>query len=446
MEETARIIASFEEEANDEGLLELDGRVTSSWRPPTPPRVSRPSTLKQLSNMAKRALQNIGGVDSSVPLSPADELLLSEKEHSQHGQLQRRTTIESVSSEDYNNNKTRTGYRNLVGTTVAQRSPTKIRFSSKQSVIDKEDEVVQHQDYAHHQEEARITTSYTSLPPEEDPIFSSSSSSADKVLEECNVFYDLEQGDPLRNSTNTTKPSQIISLKHSLNNVPNPRFFQDPLMTAAWSTKNSTHRRTLSARYNRDVAALLRANDYYCGLGNVVSWSDWSDQAGNNSIESFATPLPSGVVDVDVSTNSTLYELNTHTGRVQIHLPKDDVRLVMDPNLEAGILCVVVTEDESKFQLYHSSSSSTNKRHTTKDETKEEEDKKVPPLTYILTVDDDLYKRVLNELAERWSQPCGLYFCSHETDETSRVSAWFAALILGVILLIMFVITIITQG
>jgi len=217
-------------------------------------------------------------------------------------------------------------------------------------------------------------------------------------------------------------------------------------MTAAWSTKNSTHRRTLSARYNRDVAALLRANDYYCGLGNVVSWSDWSDQAGNNSIESFATPLPSGVVDVDVSTNSTLYELNTHTGRVQIHLPKDDVRLVMDPNLEAGILCVVVTEDESKFQLYHSSSSSTNKRHTTKDETKEEEDKKVPPLTYILTVDDDLYKRVLNELAERWSQPCGLYFCSHETDETSRVSAWFAALILGVILLIMFVITIITQG
>lgn len=56
------------------------------------------------------------------------------------------------------------------------------------------------------------------------------------------------------------------------------------------------------------------------------------------------------------------------------------------------------------------------------------------------------YKRVLNELAERWSQPCGLYFCSHETDETSRVSAWFAALILGVILLIMFVITIITQG
>lgn len=115
MEETARIIASFEEEANDEGLLELDGRVTSSWRPPTPPRVSRPSTLKQLSNMAKRALQNIGGVDSSVPLSPADELLLSEKEHSQHGQLQRRATMESESSEDYNNKKTRTGYRNLVG-------------------------------------------------------------------------------------------------------------------------------------------------------------------------------------------------------------------------------------------------------------------------------------------------------------------------------------------
>eukprot|EP00590_Aulacoseira_subarctica_P003132 CAMPEP_0172421228 /NCGR_PEP_ID=MMETSP1064-20121228/7501_1 /TAXON_ID=202472 /ORGANISM="Aulacoseira subarctica , Strain CCAP 1002/5" /LENGTH=176 /DNA_ID=CAMNT_0013161527 /DNA_START=273 /DNA_END=804 /DNA_ORIENTATION=- len=119
--------------------------------------------------MAKRALQNIGGVDSSVPLSPADELLLSEKLHSQHGQLQRRATMESESSEDYNNKKTRTGYRNLEGNTVAQRSPTKIRFSSKQSVSGNEDEVQQHQDY-----EGSLGALYLVYPPSSPDYFDTS--------------------------------------------------------------------------------------------------------------------------------------------------------------------------------------------------------------------------------------------------------------------------------
>jgi hypothetical protein len=92
------------------------------------------------------------------------------------------------------------------------------------------------------------------------------------------------------------------------------------------------------------------------------------------------------------------------------------VRLVIDLNLEAGILCIIATEGESKFQLYHTSSSvggATKASHNyrlldTNDEDSPDEAKKVPPLTYILTVGGDLYKHVLNEIAERWSQSFGL--------------------------------------
>lgn len=496
--------------------------TTTTWRPPTPPRRplspfesevrGRPPSLSsKLSSMARRVVLNIGGVDTSVALSAADELLLSDiKEHplssSGSPQLQQnlydlrrkagliRTRsnpleIKSVSSDEYHSRRNRSGYRNIVGQTVtAQKSSPRTSLFSRNHAHENnssnatsssahyEDDIEspQHQLLTNHTttssstsllapQDAQIITSFTSLPDHEDD---NSVLATNKIRRQCNAFYDVDE--VCNNVSSFPSPLKNINLMMAGLQQQHPnsstatnnreRLFFDNNLSSLSTTNHHTiptHRRSNSARYLRELLSSTinnngtskRGMEYYCGgLENIVNWSDQTIVPEPCAL----TPLPSGVVDVDVSTNSTLYELNRHTGRVQIHLPKDDVRLVMDPNLEAGILCVVVTEDESKFQLYHTNSTvgaaAKARAHTSRiHEEESHEGKKVPPLTYILTVDDDLYKRVLNELAERWSQPFGLYFCTHETDETSRVSPWFAGMILSVILIAMFIIVLVIQ-
>merc|ERR1712008_292075 len=62
-------------------------------------------------------------------------------------------------------------------------------------------------------------------------------------------------------------------------------------------------------------------------------------------------------------------------------------------------------------------------------------------IQYVLTVDDDLYRRVVKEMA--YSRfPCGIYYCCHETD-TNKVNIWVAVGILSIIFLFLFVNTMI---
>jgi hypothetical protein len=468
-----------------------------------------PSLSSKLSSMARRVVLNIGGVDTSVALSAADELLLSDtKEHPlsssgspqlpqnlydlrrKAGLIRTRSNpleIKSVSSDEYHSRRNKNGYRNIVGqTVVAQKSsPRASLFSSRKHAQDNnydsnhafsslapyQDDIEssQHQLLTNHTstsllapQDAQLITSYTSLP---DPDDDNSVLATNKIRKQCNAFYDVDEvcnnvssfPSPLKNINLMMAGLQQQQQQHpntstaANNSSSRERLFFDNNLPSLSTTNNHipTHRRSNSARYFRELLSSTiqnnsnkRGMEYYCGgLENIVNWTDQTMVPEPCAL----TPLPSGVVDVDVSTNSTLYELNRHTGRVQIHLPKDDVRLVMDPNLEAGILCVVVTEDESKFQLYHTNSTVGAAKGRPTHTSRPDESQKVPPLTYILTVDDDLYKRVLNELAERWSQPFGLYFCTHETDETSRVSPWFAGMILSVILIAMFIIVLVIQ-
>ena len=49
----------------------------------------------------------------------------------------------------------------------------------------------------------------------------------------------------------------------------------------------------------------------------------------------------------------------------------------------------------------------------------------LPPNYYVMGVDDDLYRRMLDEIAESATMPCGLYFCGHHED-VSRPSVVIA--------------------
>lgn len=43
----------------------------------------------------------------------------------------------------------------------------------------------------------------------------------------------------------------------------------------------------------------------------------------------------------------------------------------------------------------------------------------IPPTFYALRIDDDLYRRVLDEISSAHRMPCGLFFCGHHEDVSS---------------------------
>ncbi|KAL3914127.1 MAG: hypothetical protein SGILL_006224 [Bacillariaceae sp.] len=57
----------------------------------------------------------------------------------------------------------------------------------------------------------------------------------------------------------------------------------------------------------------------------------------------------------------------------------------------------------------------------------------LPPDNYILPVSDDIYKRVMGEVSDAQSMPCGLFYCGHHED-VSHPNVWIA----GVMVILLF--------
>ena len=122
-----------------------------------------------------------------------------------------------------------------------------------------------------------------------------------------------------------------------------------------------------------------------------------------------------------------------HNGRIKIKVPKDNVRLVMDPIMESGILSV----ERNVMPLLSSNTEQHDKIecgafHTKNDEAEAEiieerfdqhrkakTSKPVKELSYTLTVDEDLYKRIFSEINQS-RLPCGFYYCCHDSEDKSQ--------------------------
>jgi len=112
--------------------------------------------------------------------------------------------------------------------------------------------------------------------------------------------------------------------------------------------------------------------------------------------------------------NSALFRGVTEKGTLQLQLPKDGFRVLMDSQLEAG--CVykrkLIDNEDDLFVDFH---------------TMEEggldggcpvcqEKKRLPPDLYVMAVDSTLYRRILDEIIDSKSMPCESYFCGHHED------------------------------
>ena len=106
---------------------------------------------------------------------------------------------------------------------------------------------------------------------------------------------------------------------------------------------------------------------------------------------------------------SSLFKGVTSEGRIQLQLPKDSFRILMDNELEPGFVYKRrLVDDEDEFFVEF---------HTVDDNLDGiVEEKRLPPDLYVMAVDSTLYRRMLDEVIAADSMPCGTFYCGHHED------------------------------
>lgn len=139
---------------------------------------------------------------------------------------------------------------------------------------------------------------------------------------------------------------------------------------------------------------------------------------------------------------SALFRMDEN-GVVRFHAPKDQVTLVLDRELPEGyVYCHNRPDQYERYEEYYLFGS-TESYWLEDDEgcnckcdacvhcTNRDEDL-LPQLHFSIVVKDDLYQRMLTEVSDAQTSPCGLFFCGHHED-IAQPSIWIAV---GVVLLV----------
>ena len=172
---------------------------------------------------------------------------------------------------------------------------------------------------------------------------------------------------------------------------------------------------------------------------------------------SVATDMSITSHKTDITNKSSIFR-HTNSGMIELHLPMDNVRLVTDERLEAGILYKFEDINESKrFLEYHLTSIPNDdmQQDPFTDNfqpfacscmcdncrlCREKHHQNLPEVHYIMAVEDDIYKRVLSEMVGNSELPCGLYFCMRD-EYLGRPSILIAIVIVVAVICVLFMAT-----
>lgn len=143
---------------------------------------------------------------------------------------------------------------------------------------------------------------------------------------------------------------------------------------------------------------------------------------------------------------SALFKGVTDTGRIRLQLPKDSFRILLDSSLEAG--CVykrkLVDSEDEFFVEFHTvdegGADPVDACHCTCEGCNRcnEKQKRLPPDLYVMAVDSTIYRRMLDEVIDSKTMPCGTFFCGHHED-VRHPDVTIAALIVGVVFFVLLV-------
>mmetsp|Transcript_11979 Transcript_11979/g.17011 ORF Transcript_11979/g.17011 Transcript_11979/m.17011 type:complete len:463 (+) Transcript_11979:284-1672(+) len=137
---------------------------------------------------------------------------------------------------------------------------------------------------------------------------------------------------------------------------------------------------------------------------------------------SVASGVSVGSVVTDI-TKSAMFKGVTESGKVVFHTPLDKIHLVMDDELRTGNIYKLQDEDynanldtlEDDYHYLEYGGQGCN-CHCDNCKTCNSKQGTVPPARYLLAVDSDLYKRVLEEISDSKTMPCKLFYCGHHED------------------------------
>lgn len=157
-----------------------------------------------------------------------------------------------------------------------------------------------------------------------------------------------------------------------------------------------------------------------------------------------STSMVTHVTDIS---KSAFFGGTDKTGKVQLHFPFESVRLTMDNALPTGVLYMRHV-DEEQYEDYHVFNDEQSQIPWELDGDLPcqctclkcigctERNQQLAPSEYIMTVQDDLYRRVLDEISASRSMPCGCFFCGHH-DDVDSPSILIAATIVFLLIAIM---------
>ena len=214
------------------------------------------------------------------------------------------------------------------------------------------------------------------------------SSREEAVMKECDFFYKGDGEQPLQRNTNNSSSQRSRGTLQT--DESNPRFIKR--FRHEYESLNAPFEELYeSSRYN------IERHDNSFRIPRTAAFTN-----SLNNIELSA-----------LQNSSMVYYRH---GRLELRLPNDHIRLMMEPDLEPGILSI---ENETKIR----SDDKTLDQSPDLDQIPNEGE-----LSYVLTVEEDLYRRLFTEIADSGA-PGGLYFLFHDDDER-RVGVGIAVCIL----------------
>jgi len=176
--------------------------------------------------------------------------------------------------------------------------------------------------------------------------------------------------------------------------------------------------------------------------------------------ENPAARSKSGVFD-PITINSEDFSVSTlfrkdNDGKCQYRLPTDHVRLSVIPNVEPGILSMVVGGDDRRESIKSTATTATGAsgvseslndasivRVPNKLGKSNETENSWDSVSYVLSIDEHLYRRVVQEMADSMQSPYGCYNCCRDTSDSGRVSIQIAIFILAVFFFFLFITTLV---
>mmetsp|Transcript_9400 Transcript_9400/g.13946 ORF Transcript_9400/g.13946 Transcript_9400/m.13946 type:complete len:399 (+) Transcript_9400:108-1304(+) len=193
---------------------------------------------------------------------------------------------------------------------------------------------------------------------------------------------------------------------------------------------------------------------------NILRQKAHSTGSSIYDAENPASRSNSGVFD-PITINSEDFSVSTifrkdNDGKCQYRLPTDHVRLSVIPDVEPGILSMIVGGVDQRESFKSTATAATVAsgvseglndasivRAPSKLGKSNETENSWNSVSYVLSIDEHLYKRVVQEMADSMQSPYGCYNCCRDTSDSGRVSIQIAIFILAVFFFFLFVTTLV---